>query len=105
MRVRPLTVALLILPLLAAAGCRDKLFGNETNVVVMNESHCDLTVYVDGWEAFKVPPGAAQTVDNVGSGRHVLEVKDQMDRLVDRRYVDLQDGQDYYLRLENCTTR
>jgi hypothetical protein len=104
MRMRPIAVALLVLPLLAAAGCRDKLIGKETNVVVLNDSACDLTVFVDGWEAFTVRHGAAQTVDNVGSGRHVLEVKDQMDRLVDRRYVDLQDGEDYYWHLEKCAT-
>jgi hypothetical protein len=103
MRVRPLAAVLVVLPLLAAAGCRDHLFGNETDVVVVNDSQCDLTVSVDGWEAFTIRGGSTQTVDNVGSGRHVLEVKDKMDRLVERRYVELHDGEDYYWRLQSCS--
>jgi hypothetical protein len=103
MRARGLAVALLVLPLLAAAGCRDRLFGNETDVVVLNDSACDLTVYVDGWEALTIPHGSSQTVDNVGSGRHVLEAKDDMDRLVERKYVELHDGEDFYWHLQSCS--
>jgi hypothetical protein len=103
MRVGRLAVLLVVLPLLAAAGCRDRLFGNETNVVVVNDSQCNLTVSVDGWEATTIPHGSTETVDNVGSGRHVLEAKDQMDRLVERRYVELHSGEDYYWRLEGCS--
>ena len=105
MRTRWLVAAAVSLPLLlATAGCRDHLFGNETDVVVVNESQCDLTVSVDGWEAFTIHHGATQTIDNVGSGRHVLEAKDDTERLVERRYVDLHDGEDYYWRLEACST-
>ncbi len=96
-------VSLALLFVLSAGACRDHLFGNETDVVVMNESQCDLTVFVDGWEAFTIRHGATQTVDNVGSGRHVLEAKDEVEQLVERRYVDLHDGEDYYWRLEACS--
>ncbi len=106
MRARFWAIALLVAALVVGAtGCRDRLFGNETDVVVLNESHCDLTVFVDGWEAFTIRHGANQTVDNVGSGRHILEAKDEMQQLIERRYVDLHEGEDYYWRLESCTAQ
>jgi hypothetical protein len=41
---------LLLLPLLVAAGgCREQLFGVQSDVVVANSSSCSVTVYVDGW--------------------------------------------------------
>jgi len=98
---------LLLIPLAAlavslGAGCRDRLFDSQSDVVVFNESSCVVTISVDGWEACTVHPDASRTVDNVGSGRHVLEAKDDLGRLVERRYVDLRRGEDYYWRLDSC---
>ena len=98
--------ALLLLPLLlAVGGCREHLFGVQSDVVVANLSSCRLTVYVDGWEAFTVGLDSSRTVDNVGSGRHVLEAKDGLGRLVERRYIELRSGEDYYWRIEACPPR
>jgi len=47
---------------------------------VLNESQCTVTVSVDGWEATSVEANQSRTVDNVGAGRHVLEVKDSAGR-------------------------
>jgi hypothetical protein len=102
MRVR-VWPALVFLPLVVAAGgCRDHLFEHESDIVVVNQSSCTLTVFVDGWEAFTVRNESTRTVDNVGSGRHVLEAKDGMGQLVERRYIELHSGEDYYWRLEAC---
>jgi hypothetical protein len=105
MRVRVLP-ALVLLPLaVAAGGCRDRLFEPQSDIVVVNQSRCTLTVFVDGWEAFTVRNDSTRTVDNVGSGRHVLEAKDDLGRLVERRYIELHSGEDYYWRLEACPPR
>jgi hypothetical protein len=94
---------LLLLPLMVVAvGCREHLFGVQSDVVVANLSSCKLTVYVDGWEAFTVGRDSSRTVDNVGSGRHVLEVKDELGRLVERRYIELRSGEDYVWRIDAC---
>ena len=98
--------AWLLLPLLlTAGGCREHLFGVQSDVVVANLSSCRLTVYVDGWEAFTVGQDLSRTVDNVGSGRHVLEAKDELGRLVERRYIELRGGEDYYWRIDACPPR
>jgi hypothetical protein len=97
--------ALLVVLALVAGGCRDRLLETESNVVVANLSACSVTVYVDGWEAVTVDQGASRTVDNVGSGRHVLEAKDHQGRLVARRYVELASGQDFTWRIDTCPSR
>jgi hypothetical protein len=98
--------ALVLLPLVVAAGgCRDHLFEHESDIVVANHSSCTVTVFVDGWEAFTVRNDSTRTVDNVGSGRHVLEAKDDLGRLVERRYIELHGGEDYYWRLDACPPR
>lgn len=105
MRVR-VPPALFLLPLLVAAGgCRGEQFGAQSDVVVANSSSCNVTVYVDGWEAFTVAQDSGRTVDNVGSGRHVLEAKDEFGRLVERRYIELRGGEDYYWRIDACPPR
>ncbi len=91
--------------LLVATGCRNNLFDGQSDLVVVNASACEVTVTVDGWEACTVRPQGSKTVDNVGSGRHVFEAKDGAGRLIERRYVDLRHGEDYYWHLESCTPR
>jgi hypothetical protein len=105
MNIRAWGAALLLLPLLAVSGCRERLFGHASNVVVLNESHCSVTVFVDGWKAFTVRDDSTRIIDNVGSGRHVLEAKDDLGRLVERRYIELQSGEDYYWRITSCPPR
>jgi hypothetical protein len=104
-RIRIAFTAFLLGLALVAGGCRDRLFENQANVVVANLSSCSVTVYVDGWEAFTVERDSSQTVDNVGSGRHVLEAKDELGRLVERRYVELRSGEDFYWRIDACPPR
>jgi hypothetical protein len=105
MNMRAWGVVLVLLSLVAASGCRERLFGRSSSVVVLNESRCSLTVFVDGWEALTVRRGSTRMIDNVGSGRHVLEAKDEVGRLVERRYIELRGGEDYYWRVESCPPR
>lgn len=102
MRVSP-RLAFVVLPVLVLGGaCQQHEFHGQSNVVVLNESHCTVTVSVDGWEATSVEPNQIRTIDNVGAGRHVLEAKDDLGRLIERRYVELGDGEDFHWRLESC---
>ncbi len=102
MKLRP-RLAFALLPLLAAApACQMHDMRGQTNLVVLNESECTLTISVDGWEATTIEPNQIRTVDTVGAGRHVLEAKDDLGRLIERRYVELSFGEDYHWRLESC---
>lgn len=96
-------VALTAAAVLATAACRHHAWDGRSDLVVLNGSSCEVTVFVDGWEATTIRVGETETVDNIGAGRHVLEAKDASDRLLERRYVDLQGGEDFYWRLTSCT--
>jgi len=105
MRLSPRLV-LLVLPLLVAgAGCQQRELQGQSNLVVLNETACTVTVSVDGWEATSIESNEIRTVDNVGAGRHVLEAKDDLGRLVERRYVELGKGEDFHWRLQSCASR
>jgi hypothetical protein len=96
-------VLLILLLMLPVAGCHDRLLGHESALVVMNEAGCDLTISIDGWEAFTIQSGTTRSVDNVGSGRHVLEAKDHLGRLVERRYIVVAGGEDFSWTLTSCS--
>lgn len=91
--------------LMLGIGCQQHELRGQSNVVVLNESTCTVTVSVDGWEATSVEPSQIRTVDNVGVGRHVLEAKDDLGRLVERRYIELGDGEEFHWRLQTCPSR
>jgi hypothetical protein len=94
-----LALVLLLLPLL---GCSDSFWDEENDIVVINDSSCRLTIFVDGWEAFTVRPDTTRTVNDVGRGRHTLEAVDDDDRLIERRTVDLGRSEDYYWYIKHC---
>ncbi|MDD5564929.1 MAG: hypothetical protein PHQ91_14535 [Thermoanaerobaculaceae bacterium] len=97
-------LALAVLPalVLAVGGCRQHAWDGECDAVVLNTSQCAVTVFVDGWEAVTVEPDRTRTVDNIGSGRHILESKDPTGRLLERRYIELRGGEDYYWHIDSC---
>ncbi len=102
MRLSPrLLLALLPVAVLSSACLRHGWEG-ESDLIVVNASQCAVTVAVDGWDAVVVQRGESRTVDNIGAGRHVLELKDESGRFIDRRYVDLAGGEDYRWRIETC---
>ncbi len=82
--------------------CTEDMFDAENDLVVLNDSACDMVVYVDGREAFTVKAGSDRTLDDIGNGRHVLEALDHQGSLVERRSVELAGGEDYYWILNDC---
>jgi len=82
--------------------CTEDMFDAENDLVFLNDSACDVVVYVDGREAFTVKAGSDRTLDDIGNGRHVLEALDHQGALVERRSVELAGGEDYYWILNDC---
>lgn len=92
----------LVLAVAVLSGCTQDLFDAESDLVIMNDSVCHLTIFVDGREAFVVRGGLDRTLDDIGPGRHVLEALDEHGNLVERRTIDLADGEDYYWFIYDC---
>ena len=86
----------------ALSGCGGDVFDSECDLVVLNDSACDLTVFVDGREAFDVKAGSDRTLDDVGPGRHVIEAMNARGSLAERRSIELTTGEDYYWIVEDC---
>ena len=103
MRLRRLYPRVPILVLaLALPACSQDHLESECNLVVLNETQCSVSVYVDGQEAFAVRAGSDGTLDDVGPGRHVLEAIDSQGRLVQRHVIELATGEDFYWTLDHC---
>jgi hypothetical protein len=94
--------ALLILGVVLVPGCGEDPTDDESDLAVVNDSACDLVVYVDGREALPVAAGSDATLDDIGSGRHVVEALDQRGRMVERRSIELAAGEDFYWTLDDC---
>ena len=93
--------SLAVLAVLLSA-CDQRAFDSECDIVVLNESHCALAIYVDGHDAMTVRPSTDRAFSNIGAGRHVLEALDSSGRLVQRRTVELATGEDFYWTLDSC---
>lgn len=103
MRQRPALLALVgVLACLLTPACSEDMFDAESDLVVLNDSVCDVVVYVDGREAFSVRPGSDRTLDDIGPGRHVLEALDRQGSVIERRSVELAGGEDFYWILSDC---
>ncbi len=99
---RPVVVSLLLAATLLLPSCTEEMFDAENDLVVLNDSACDIHVYVDGREAFTIKAGSDRTLDDIGTGRHVLEALDTHGSLVERRSIELAGGEDYYWILTDC---
>ena len=95
-------LALTLVTVIPLAACNEDVLDAESDLVVLNESPCDFTIYVDGREAFVVQAGSDMSLDDIGSGRHVVEALDVRGNLVSRRAIELASGEDYYCILDNC---
>lgn len=102
MRVPRLGVLIGLAAVLALAGCSDELFNAECDLVVINDSACDIHVFVNGREAFTVKSSTDRTLDDIGPGRHVLEALDYRGNLIRRRTVELAPGEDFFWILDDC---
>ena len=98
----PLAILLVALLATLCTSCSEDLFDGESDLVILNDSGCAIRVVVDGHEAFAVKPGADRILDDIGTGRHVLEALDANDQLLERRTVELANGEDFYWTLDHC---
>jgi hypothetical protein len=94
--------ALLLAGVVVLPACGDDPVDEESDLAVVNDSACDLVIYVDGREALPVAAGSDATLNDIGSGRHVIEALDRRGRLVTRRSVELAPGEDFYWTLDDC---
>jgi len=92
----------IFLSLVVMFACSGDVFDSECDLVVLNDSACDLTVYLDGREAFDVRAGSDRTLDDIGPGRHVVETLNIHGSLVERRSIELTSGEDYYWIVDDC---
>jgi hypothetical protein len=97
------TLALLAaVVVLTTPACTHDAPDSECDLVVLNHSHCRLSIYVDGRQAFAVLAGADRTVDDIGAGRHVVEAFDNDGKLVQRGTFEVASGEDFYWTLDTC---
>jgi hypothetical protein len=94
--------ALVLAAVVMLPACSDDPVDDESDLAVVNDSACDLVVYVDGREALPVAAGSDATLNDIGSGRHVVEALDSRGRLVQRRAIELAVGEDFYWTLDDC---
>ena len=96
-----LTCALLF----GLSSCSDDVFDSESDLVVLNDSECRISIVVDGREAFVLTPGSDRTLDDIGPGRHVLEATKPDGTVLERRSVELSTGEDFYWFLDSCAPK
>ncbi len=94
--------ALVLAGVVVLPACSEDPVDNESDLAVVNDSACDLIIYLDGREALPVAAGSDATLDDIGSGRHVVEALDQRGQLVQRRAIELAPGEDFYWTLDDC---
>jgi hypothetical protein len=102
MRGRSLLLASLGVLVALSFGCGSNGWDEENDLVVINDTRCDLRVFVDGHEAFVVRDHTARSLEDIGDGRHVLEALDDDGALVERRSIRMDQGEDYYWRVDQC---
>ena len=95
-------VGVVVLAVLLLGGCSDDLFNADCDLVVINDSACDVHIFVNGREAFTVKSSSDRTLDDIGPGRHVLEALDYRGNLILRRTIELAPGEDFVWILEDC---
>ncbi len=97
----PLLVGLGVV-LALSIGCGHNGWDEENDLIVINDTRCDLRIFVDGHEAFLVRDHSTKSLEDIGDGRHVLEALDEAGTLVERRSIRLDGGEDYYWRVDQC---
>lgn len=83
-------------------GCGSDILDDKSDLIVVNESPCDVTVFVDGQEVLSVEAGSDRAFSDIGYGRHVIEAVNYRGEVVVRKVVDLAPAEDFYLVVNNC---
>lgn len=96
-RFAPLLVGVALL-----ASCWSDLVDDKSDLIVVNEGPCDVTVLVDGQEIFTVEAGSDRVYSNIGYGRHVIEAVNSQGDVVVRKVVDLAPAEDFYFVVNDC---
>lgn len=82
--------------------CGSDILDDKNDLIVVNESPCDVTVFVDGRELLQVEAGSDRAFSDIGYGRHVIEAVNHRGEVVSRKVVDLAPAEDFYLVVGNC---
>lgn len=98
--MRRLRSCLLLLVLLLS--CSGELAEENNDLIVVNEAPCDVSIYVDGREAFQVEAGSDRVLADIGEGRHILEAVTRSGQVVERKMVELAPAEDFYFVIDNC---
>ena len=104
MRRRTLALGLLTC-CVTLLGCGDELLDSQCNLVTLNDSHCAVTIFVDGRQAFTLRPESDRTLDDIGTGRHVIEAIDANGNTLARRNIELSTGEDFYWTVDRCAAQ
>ncbi len=88
--------------LVAGAACDRALPEAACDLLVVNDTACTIVVFVDGRRAFAVAPRSDRTLEDVGTGRHVLEAIDSRGNLIERRPIELAGGEDFVWTITHC---
>lgn len=83
-------------------GCGSDILDDKGDLIVVNESPCDVTVFVDGQEVLSVEAGSDRAFSDIGYGRHVIEAVNYRGEVVVRKVFDLAPAEDFYLVVNNC---
>lgn len=94
--------AALLVAAVLLASCGSDLLDDKSDLIVVNEGPCDMTVLVDGQEIFTVEAGSDRAYSDIGYGRHVIEAVNTRGEVVVRQVVDLAPAEDFYLVVSDC---
>lgn len=95
-------VLALFLGAVLLSGCGSDILDDKNDLIVVNESPCDVTVFVDGRELLQVEAGADRAFSDIGYGRHVIEAVNHRGEVVTRKVVELAPGEDFYFVIGDC---
>lgn len=83
-------------------GCGSDILDDKSDLIVVNEGPCDVTVLVDGQEILTVEAGADRVYSHIGYGRHVIEAVNTRGEVLVRKVVDLAPAEDFYFVVNDC---
>ncbi|MCX7895933.1 MAG: hypothetical protein N2447_08290 [Thermoanaerobaculum sp.] len=93
---------LLLVVVVLMAGCGSEILDDQNDLIVLNESPCDITVYVDGREVFTLAAGSDRALSDIGDGPHVFEAVNTRGELVERKVVELAPAEDFFFVIDHC---